>query len=117
VIASIANRPIEGGAILHERVRTSLVASRNVLLVLASAIVFLALFVVSWLIFMPVGALVVAPVTLSASLAFGVSPPPHVNSLAAVALSGVLAGATVTAVFRVLLRRSRARWITARVRV
>lgn len=87
----------------------SLAVSKLGLLVLLSAAVLLALFVISWLIYMPVGALVVAPVTLTLSFLFGVEPPAHWNSLAAFALSGLLAAATVAAVLRVLLRRARAR--------
>jgi hypothetical protein len=79
------------------------------ILTLASLLVLSALFVVSWLIYMPVGALVVAPATLFLSLVFSVPPPALLNSLAAVALSGLLAAATVAAALRVLLRRARER--------
>jgi hypothetical protein len=74
-----------------------------------SIIVFSALFLVSWLVFMPVGALVVAPLTVASSLLLGVAPSAAVNSAAAVSLSGGFAGVTVLAALRVLLRRARVR--------
>ena len=50
-----------------------------------------------------------APFSLLVSLLLGHPPSPEANSLSAVAISGVLAAATVAAVFRVLLGRARAR--------
>ena len=78
-------------------------------LVALSAVVFLALFVVSWLIYMPVMALLVAPFTILAGALAGLAPSAALNSLAATALAGGLACATVASVFRVLVRRARAR--------
>ena len=78
-----------------------------------SAVVFGALFVVSWLIYMPVMALLVAPVTILAGAVVGLAPSAPLNSLAAAALAGGLACATVASVLRVLLRRARARAASA----
>ena len=66
-------------------------------------------FLVSWLIFMPVAALVVAPVTLAVALLSGFPPSTLLNSLVALLLSGVFAVGTVRVVFRVPLRRAQAR--------
>ena len=103
--ARIAN----DGGLAREALRAARTSPRVVLLVGASGLVLAALFVVSWLVFVPVGALVVAPATLLLSLALGTAPSALANSAAAVALSGALAAATVSASLRVLLRRARAR--------
>jgi hypothetical protein len=94
---------------MSPRLRRSLQVSRITFLVSLSALVFTALFVVSWLIYMPVAALLFAPISLLAALLLSHPPSPLVNSIAAVTLSGALAAATATAVFRVLLGRARAR--------
>lgn len=87
----------------------SLRTSRMALLVGASVIVFAALFVVSWLIYMPVAALLFTPISLLGAFLLSHPPSPIINTMAAVTLSGALAAATVAAVFRVLLARARAR--------
>lgn len=87
----------------------SLRASRLALLIGASVLVFAALFVVSWLIYMPVAALLFAPFSLLGAFLLSHPPSPLVNSLGAVTLAGGLAAATVAAVFRVLLARARRR--------
>ena len=94
---------------MSPRLRRSFEVSRIALLVGASAFAFAALFVVSWLIYMPVAALLFAPVSLVGAFLLSHPPSPLVNSLAAVTLSGALAAATAAAVFRVLLARARAR--------
>lgn len=94
---------------MRQRLWRSLEISRIALLVTASALVFAALFVVSWLIYMPVAALLFAPVSLLGAFLLSHPPSPLLNSLAAVTLSGGLAAATAAAVFRVLLARARAR--------
>jgi hypothetical protein len=94
---------------MRRRLLRSLQISRLALLIGASALVFAALFVVSWLIYMPVAALLFAPVSLLGAFMLSHPPSPLVNSVAAVTLSGALAAATVTAVFRVLLSRARRR--------
>ena len=94
---------------MSPRLRRSLQLSRLTFLVGLSALVFAALFVVSWLIYMPVAALLFAPISFLGALLSSHPPSPLVNSAAAVTLSGALAAATVAAVFRVLLARARAR--------
>jgi hypothetical protein len=94
---------------MSPRLRRSFQISRIALLVSLSALAFMALFVVSWAIYMPVAALVFAPFSLAAAFISSQPPSPLVNSVAAVALSGGLAAATAAAVFRVLLARARAR--------
>jgi len=88
---------------------SALQSARVAALVTLSALVLLTLFVVSWLIYMPVMALLVAPFTILAGAVAGLAPCAPLNSLAATALSGGLACATVASVVRVLLRRARAR--------
>lgn len=78
-------------------------------LVSLSVLVFAALFAVSWLIYMPVAALLFAPISLLGAFLLSHPPSPLVNSVAAVTLSGALAAATAAAVFRVLLARARRR--------
>ena len=82
---------------------------RVAVLVTLSAVVLTALFVVSWLIYMPVMALVVAPFTIAGAAIAGIPPSAPLNSIAAATLAATLAYATVNLVFRVLLRRARAR--------
>jgi hypothetical protein len=94
---------------MSPRLRRSFQISRIALLVSLSALAFIALFVVSWAIYMPVAALFFAPFSLAAAFISSRPPSPLVNSVAAVALSGGLAAATAAAVFRVLLARARAR--------
>ena len=96
-------------ALVLEGLRASRSSPRAAILVGSSIAVLGALFLVSWLIFMPVGALMVAPITLGVSAIIGVAPSAAVNSAAAVSVSGGFAMATVTATTRVLLRRARAR--------
>ena len=78
-------------------------------LVTLSAVVLTALFVVSWLVYMPIMALVVAPFTIVGAALAGLPPSAPLNSIAAATLAAALAFATVNLVFRVLLRRARAR--------
>ena len=56
-----------------------------------------------------VSALLFAPFSLLLMLLLGHPPSPEANSMAAVVVSGLLAAATVAAVFRVLLARTRTR--------
>jgi len=97
------------GTLLTASLRAAFASPRAAFLVLSSILALAGLFVASWLIFMPVGALVVAPLTLALSLLSGTAPSAFLNTAAAVLLSGSFAAATVTAAFRVLLRRARAR--------
>jgi hypothetical protein len=83
--------------------------ARLTFLVGLSAVVLLALLLVSWLIYMPVMALLVSPFTLLSGAVLGVAPSAAANSAAAVVLAAALACATVASVLRVLLRRARAR--------
>lgn len=94
---------------MSPRLRRSIQLSRITFLVSLSAVVFAALFAVSWLIYMPVAALLFAPISLLAAFLLSHPPSPLVNSVAAVTLSGALAAATAAAVFRVLLARARRR--------
>ena len=87
----------------------ALQAARMALLVALSAAVLCLLLLVSWLIYMPVMALIVAPFTIVGSALVGLAPSAPVNSAAAAMLSAGLACATVASVVRVLLRRARAR--------
>jgi len=100
-------------ALVRKGLRACLSSPRAAFLVTLSILALSALFLGSWLIFMPVAALVVAPTTLAVSFLLGFAPSALPNSLAAVALSGTFAGATVAAAFRVLLRRARARGSSA----
>jgi len=95
--------------LIREGLRSTRTSLRAAFLVSASALVLGALFVVSWCIFMPVFALLVSPATLGLALLLGTSPSVAFNSLAALVLSGGLAAATVSATFRILLRRARSR--------
>ena len=101
--------PDSDRAFIREGLRSCLSSPRSTFLVAFSIFAFVGLFLVSWFIFMPVSALLVAPATVAVSFLFGSAPAPLPNTLAAIALSATLAGATVTAAFRVLLRRARAR--------
>lgn len=101
-------------ALVREGLRAARRSPRVALLVGLSALALAGLFAASWLVFMPVGALVVAPVTLALSLALGTAPSALANSAAAVVLSGALAAATVAATLRVLLRRARRRALRVR---
>jgi hypothetical protein len=94
---------------LRDGVRGSLRASGQGFLILAAAAALLALLLVSWLVYMPVAALLVAPVTVAVALALDIPPPAPANSLVAIAGAGALACATVLAVFRILVRRARHR--------
>ena len=94
---------------MSPRLRRSIQLSRITFLVSLSVLVFAALFAVSWLIYMPVAALLFAPISLFAAFLLSHPPSPLVNSVAAVTLSGALAAATAAAVFRVLLARARRR--------
>ena len=94
---------------MSPRLRRSIQLSRITFLVSLSVLVFAALFAVSWLIYMPVAALLFAPISLYAAFLLSHPPSPLVNSVAAVTLSGALAAATAAAVFRVLLARARRR--------
>jgi hypothetical protein len=94
---------------MSPRLRRSLQVSSLGVRIGLSALAFAALFVVSWLIYMPVAALLFAPVSLLGAFLMNHPPSPLVNSVAAVTLSGALAGATAAAVFRVLLARARRR--------
>lgn len=89
--------------------RRLLATLRVAFLIASAALAFAALLLVSWLIYMPIAALLVTPISLLHS--FVVSAPPSVllNSLGAIVLSGSLAVGTVAAVFRVLLARARSR--------
>lgn len=90
-------------------VRAARSSPRIAFLVSLAALAFGALFVVSWLIFMPVAALVVAPATMLLSFLWGTPPSLLFNAVAAIVLSGGFAGGTVAAIFRVLRRRAQAR--------
>lgn len=94
---------------VREGLRAARRSPRVAVLVGLSFVALAGLFAASWLVFMPVGALVVAPVTLLLSLVLGTAPSALVNSVGAVALSGALAAASVAAALRVLLRRARRR--------
>jgi hypothetical protein len=94
---------------MSPRIRRTLHVSSLALRIALSLVTFAALFVVSWLIYMPVSALLFAPVSLLVTLLLDHPPSPEANSLSAVVISGLLAAATVTAVFRVLLARARTR--------
>ena len=94
---------------MSPRLRRSIQLSRITFLVSLSVLVFAALFAVSWLIYMPVAALLFAPISLLAAFLLSHPPSPLVNRVAAVTLSGALAAATAAAVFRVLLARARRR--------
>jgi hypothetical protein len=94
---------------MSPRLLRTLRTSSLVLRIALSLAVFAALFVVSWLIYMPVSALLFAPFSLLVTLLLGHPPSPEANSLSAVVIAGLLAAATVAAVFRALLARARAR--------
>jgi hypothetical protein len=94
---------------MSPRLRRSLQLSSLGVRIGLSVVAFAALFAVSWMIYMPVAALLFAPISLFAAFLLSHPPSPLVNSVAAVALSGALAAATATAVFRVLLARARRR--------
>ena len=94
---------------MSPRLRRTLHTSSLALRILLSLVVFAALFMVSWLIYMPVSALLFAPFSLLVTWLLSHPPSPEANSLAAVAIAGTLAAATVAAVFRVLWARARAR--------
>ena len=104
----MAGRPVEGR---HDARGWIALAKRlrMTVLVLLSVVVLLTLLVVSWLVYMPVMALLVAPVTLLAGALLGTGPSPPINTVAAALLAAGLAVATVASVLRVLMRRARAR--------
>ena len=94
---------------IRSGLRESLGSPRAAFLIGLSVLVLGLLFFSSWLLFVPVAVLVVAPLTLAFSFAAGVPPSAPLNSIAAIGISGVLAAASVLAALRVLLARVRAR--------
>ena len=94
---------------MSPRLRSSLRRARLTALVTLSALVMLLLLVVSWLIYMPIMALLAAPFSIFASTLHGRAPSPELNTVLAVSFAGLLAVATVAATLRVLMRRARKR--------
>jgi hypothetical protein len=89
--------------------RDLVAASRIAVLSMASLVALLALFFIAWAVYAPVAALLMAPLALGASVVFQSLPIAMLNSGFAMVSGAWLAAATVMAVFRVLMRRARAR--------
>jgi hypothetical protein len=83
--------------------------SRIVVLSGLSLVALLALFLVAWAVYAPIAALLMAPLALGAGAVFHSLPIATLNSGFAIVSGAWLAAATVMAVFRVLMRRVRAR--------